>query len=128
MSLTRPIMADVVMLICDQRDNGGAGDVPSVRPRRELRFYYHDGRQKRASCTWRACRAIEARQRFTSLTDPLMDEARDRLEPIERAVKARGRWTYVKSELEKQHDLIWDIATRVKRYVPGCNRLDSSPA
>lgn len=27
--------------------------------------------------------------------------------------------TYVKSELEKQHDLIWDIATRVKRYVPG---------
>jgi len=26
---------------------------------------------------------------------------------------------YVKSEMEKQHDLMWDIATRVRRYVPG---------
>lgn len=88
-SLNRPIMADVVMLICDQRDNGGAVTFHLFDPDAPY-FYYHDGRQK-TGVVYVPGRAVQLKheERFYSLTDPVMDEARDRLELIELA-RARG--------------------------------------
>ena len=87
-SLTTPLLADVIMLICDRGYNGGITfhlfdpDAPY--------FYYHDGRQK-TGVVYVPGRAVQLKheQRFASLTDPVMAEAQDRLELIEAARCAR---------------------------------------
>lgn len=91
-SLARPITADVVMLICDQRKDGGSLTFHLFDPDADV-FFYHDGRQK-TGVTFVAGRSVQLKheQRWDSLTLPVMDEARDRLELVERArdEKARG--------------------------------------
>lgn len=84
-SLTRPIMADVVMLICDQRDNGGAVTFHLFDPDAPY-FYYHGGRQK-TGVVYVPGRGVQLKheERFYSLTDVVMAEARDRLALIEEA-------------------------------------------
>lgn len=85
-SLTSPLLADVILLICD---NGGVMTFHLFDPDAPY-FYYHDGRQK-TGVVYVPGRAVQLKheQRFASLTDPVMTEARDRLELIEAARAGR---------------------------------------